>query len=193
MDAAADFVHTASLLIHIKSKMMLPSEPPANLEDAIEDPPSELVERLREHEQFRAAGESLSERQQTEETSWSRASKDNQQSSRDSEREETADRVNLVDVFANVLKRLRTRTALSFEAEAITVARMIEQVRSWPLTDHEPLSLSEILQHSQTNDESVGLFLALLELIRQQVVLVHQPSPTGDVWVKRGPSFIRSA
>ena len=47
VDAAGDFVYTASLLIHIKSRMLLPREPTeaqGSLE--VEDPRRELVERL---------------------------------------------------------------------------------------------------------------------------------------------------
>src|SRR5437870_11025265 len=48
VDVAAEFIYTASLLIHIKSKMLLPRDPdaPAGIE---EDPREELVNRLLEH------------------------------------------------------------------------------------------------------------------------------------------------
>src|SRR5437764_2393200 len=65
VDVAAEFIYTASLLIHIKSKMLLPRDPDAPPEEQ-GDPRDELVQRLREHEKFNAAAQMLLERQQIE-------------------------------------------------------------------------------------------------------------------------------
>ncbi len=54
IDAAADFIYIASLLIHIKSRMLLPRAP-ADSDGEAEDPRRELVERLFEHERFKNA------------------------------------------------------------------------------------------------------------------------------------------
>src|SRR5438034_9363010 len=53
VDVAAEFIYTASLLIHIKSKMLLPRDSAAASE--AEDPRMELVNRLLEHERFKTA------------------------------------------------------------------------------------------------------------------------------------------
>src|SRR6478736_4377714 len=50
VDVAAEFIYMASLLIHIKSKMLLPRDPDAP--EGQEDPRAELVNRLLEHERF---------------------------------------------------------------------------------------------------------------------------------------------
>src|SRR5579872_5952396 len=54
VDVAAEFIYMASLLIHIKSKMLLPRDPDA-APGAGDDPRSELVDRLLEHEKFKSA------------------------------------------------------------------------------------------------------------------------------------------
>ncbi len=71
VDAAGEFVYTASLLIHIKSKMLLPRDPTALAGARIEDPRRELVERLLEHERFKAAAQMLAQKQQVEDATWS--------------------------------------------------------------------------------------------------------------------------
>src|SRR5258707_3700045 len=48
VDVAAEFIYMASLLIHIKSKMLLPRDPDAKSEDQ-DDPREGLVQRLLEH------------------------------------------------------------------------------------------------------------------------------------------------
>src|ERR1700748_561005 len=55
VDSAGEFVYTASLLIHIKSKMLLPRDPMDVFSGTDEDPRRELVERLLEHERFKSA------------------------------------------------------------------------------------------------------------------------------------------
>ena len=52
VNVAADFIYMAAVLIHIKSKMLLPRDPDAPAEEQ-EDPRSELVNRLLEHEKFK--------------------------------------------------------------------------------------------------------------------------------------------
>src|SRR5690349_5684987 len=66
VDVAAEFIYMAALLIHIKSKMLLPRDPdaPAGTE---EDPREELVQRLLEHEKFKNAAQMLFQKQQIEE------------------------------------------------------------------------------------------------------------------------------
>ena len=55
----------AAVLIHIKSKMLLPRDPLAAA-DALEDPRNELVNRLLEHEKFKSAAQMLLQKQQIE-------------------------------------------------------------------------------------------------------------------------------
>src|SRR5437773_567664 len=53
VNIAAEFIYMAAVLIHIKSKMLLPRDPDAPA--AEDDPRSELVNRLFEHEKFKSA------------------------------------------------------------------------------------------------------------------------------------------
>jgi len=72
VDVAAEFIYTASLLIHIKSKMLLPRDPAGPASE--EDPRMELVNRLLEHERFKTAAQMLLQKQQIEENVWSNPS-----------------------------------------------------------------------------------------------------------------------
>src|SRR3954449_6884275 len=58
LDVAADYIYMAALLIHIKSKMLLPHD---ETEGEIEDPRQELVDRLLEYQRFKAVAESFAE------------------------------------------------------------------------------------------------------------------------------------
>src|SRR3989454_5793263 len=65
VNVAADFIYMAAVLIHIKSKMLLPRDPDAPAEEQ-EDPRTELVNRLLEHEKFKSAAQMLLQKQQIE-------------------------------------------------------------------------------------------------------------------------------
>src|SRR5947199_10861264 len=65
VNVAADFIYMAAVLIHIKSKMLLPRDPAASSEEQ-EDPRAELVNRLIEHEKFKSAAQMLMQKQQIE-------------------------------------------------------------------------------------------------------------------------------
>jgi segregation and condensation protein A len=70
VNIAADFIYMAAVLIHIKSKMLLPRDPAVGSEEA-EDPRTELVNRLIEHEKFKSAAQMLMQKQQIEDAVWS--------------------------------------------------------------------------------------------------------------------------
>src|SRR5450755_1922911 len=63
VNVAADFIYMAAVLIHIKSKMLLPRDPML-AEGEQEDPRNELVNRLLEHEKFKSAAQMLLQKQQ---------------------------------------------------------------------------------------------------------------------------------
>src|SRR5881227_1005623 len=65
VNVAADFIYMADVLIHIKSKMLLPRNPAASSEEQ-DDPRAELVNRLIEHEKFKSAAQMLMQKQQIE-------------------------------------------------------------------------------------------------------------------------------
>src|SRR6202165_4861353 len=63
VNVAAEFIYMAAVLIHIKSKMLLPRDPDAS-PNAQDDPRAELVNRLIEHEKFKSAAQMLMQKQQ---------------------------------------------------------------------------------------------------------------------------------
>ena len=60
VDAVGDFLDVASTLVEIKSRMVLPRS--EEIEDPLEDPRRELVERLLEYKRFKDAATILEER-----------------------------------------------------------------------------------------------------------------------------------
>ena len=196
VDAAGEFIYMASLLIHIKSKTLLPRDPSDVLGADSEDPRRELVERLLEHERFKAAAQMLMQKQQIEEATWSNPGMKNfrreTQASGDDvglEQEIAADTVDLVRVFQDILARLRERPILNVDEESVTVAQMIEYVKRRLIMEDKPVSLRRLLHNTHTERALICMFLAMLELVRLQAVLLHQPVLQGDILIKKTEAF----
>jgi segregation and condensation protein A len=189
VDAAGEFIYTASLLIHIKSKMLLPRDPLATAEGDADDPRRELVERLLEHERFKSAAQMLMQKQQVEEATWSNPGMREFREDAAAEPEIAADTVDLVRVFQDILVRLRARPVLNVDEESVTVAQMIDYVKRRLLMEDRPVSLQRMLHNTHTERALICMFLALLELVRLQAVLLHQPQQLGDILVKKSAGF----
>jgi segregation and condensation protein A len=197
VDAAGEFIYMASLLIHIKSKTLLPRDPSDVLGGESEDPRRELVERLLEHERFKAAAQMLMQKQQIEEATWSAPGmknfrRDTQEAGGEElslDREIAADTVDLVRVFQDILGRLRARPVLNVDEESVTVAQMIEYVKRRLLMEDKPVSLRRLLHNTHTERGLICMFLAMLELVRLQAVLLHQPMLLGDILIKKTEAF----
>jgi segregation and condensation protein A len=193
VDAAGEFIYVASLLIHIKSKTLLPRDPLSPEGDS-EDPRRELVERLLEHERFKAAAQMLQQRQMLEEATWTHPGlkaflHDEGIDSAETEREIDADTVDLVRVFQDVLTRLRERPVHTIDEDSVTVAQMIDFVKRRLLMEDRPISLRKMLQNTKSERALICTFLAMLELVRLQAILLRQAELLGDILIKKTDHF----
>jgi segregation and condensation protein A len=189
VDAAGEFIYMASLLIHIKSKTLLPRDPSDVLGGDPEDPRRELVERLLEHERFKSAAQMLMQKQQIEEATWTNPGMREFKEAAGAEREIAADTVDLVRVFQDILSRLRERPILNVDEESVTVAQMIDYVKRRLIMEDKPVSLRRLLHNTHTERALICMFLAMLELVRLQAVLLHQPVEQGDILIKKTDNF----
>jgi segregation and condensation protein A len=189
VDAAADFIYVASLLIHIKSRMLLPRTSAEGAEGEQEDPRRELVERLLEHERFKNAAQMLLQKQQIEAATWTNPAIRQFIHEEGAEQEIAADTVDLVRVFREILDRARQRPVLDVDEEAVTVSQMLDYVRRRLIMEDRPVSLSSLLKNTRSERALICMFLALLELVRLQAVLLRQDNNFSEVYIKKHPSF----
>jgi segregation and condensation protein A len=188
VEVAAEFIYMASVLIHIKSKMLLPRDPDA-LAEAQEDPRNELVQRLLEHEKFKNAAQMLLQKQQIEEAVLSNPALDEFKDAEGTEPELAADVIDLARVFQQILDRAKRRPILEVNQDAVTVGQMIDYVRRRLLLEDRPVRLKQMLQHMHSHNALVCTFLALLELVRLQAILLRQDRVFSDILIKKHAMF----
>ncbi len=187
VNVAAEFIYMASVLIHIKSKMLLPRDPEAPAEQ--EDPRMELVNRLLEHERFKTAAQMLLQKQQIEDAVWSNPALKDFKDAGGPEPELATDVVDLVRTVREVMDRLRTRPIIQVDSEQVTVAHMIEYFRRRLLLEDRPVRLKQLLRAMQSRNALVCAFLALLELVRLQAVQLRQDRIFGEILIKKHTMF----
>ena len=188
VDVAGEFIYTASLLIHIKSKMLLPRAA-SGPEDASEDPRRELVERLLEHERFKNAAQMLQQKQMLEAASWTNPGLREFKEEAESEPEIAADTVDLVRIFREILDRARKRPVISVDDESVTVSQMIQFLGRRLAMEDKPVALRSLLRHTRSEQALIALFLALLELVRMQAILLRQDSAFSEIFIKKHTGF----
>ena len=187
VDVAAEFIYMASLLIHIKSKMLLPRDPAGPAEE--EDPRLELVNRLLEHERFKTAAQKLLQKQQIEEAVWSNPALKEFRDAEGTEPELAADVVDLVKTFQQILERARKRPSFDVDEEAVTIAQMIEFVRRRLALEDRPVRLKQLLRSLRSRSALICAFLAILELVRLQAILARQDNVFGEIVLKKHTNF----
>jgi segregation and condensation protein A len=188
MDVAGEFIYTASLLIHIKSKMLLPRAP-SGPEDAAEDPRRELVERLLEHERFKNAAQMLQQKQMLEAATWTNPGLREFKDDVAAEPEIAADTDDLVRIFRDIIERARSRPTFNVQDDSVTVGQMIQFLGRRLALEDRPISLRKLLSHSKSERALVAMFLALLELVRLQAVLLRQDRAFSEIFIKKHSSF----
>jgi segregation and condensation protein A len=187
VDVAAEFIYTASLLIHIKSKMLLPPDPNASATE--EDPRLELVNRLLEHERFKTAAQMLLQKQQIEDAVWSNPALREFQDAEGTEPEMAADVVDLVKTFQQILERAKSKPMFDVEDDSVTVSQMIDYVRRRLALEDRPIRLKQLLRNMRSRSAMVCAFLAILEMIRLQAVLARQDNVFGEIVLKKHTGF----
>ena len=188
VDGASEFIYMASLLIHIKSKMLLPRDSTVSPEQQV-DPRDELVQRLLEHEKFKSAAQMLLQKQQIEEAVWSNPAIKEFRGTEGTEPDLAADVIDLVKTFQLILDRAKHKPLFQVNEESVTVGQMIDFVRRRLMLEDKPIRLKQMLQQLQTKTALVCAFLALLELVRLQAILLRQDRVFGDILLKKNEKF----
>ncbi len=188
VNVAAEFIYMAAVLIHIKSKMLLPRDPAISSE-AQDDPRAELVHRLIEHEKFKSAAQMLMQKQQIEDAVRSNPAIRDFMEAPETEPEIAADVIDLVKTFQQVLERVRSRPIMQVDDETVTVSQMIDYLRRRLSLEDRPLRLKQILQNVQSRQALVCMFLALLELVRLQAIQLRQDRLFGEILLRKHAGF----
>lgn len=184
LDVASEFLVMAATLIHLKSKMLLP-RPETAAGDPLDeaDPRDALVQRLLEHQKFKAAAELLHDKETLRAAQWGRPdSRIEEIAGEDSEPEVEVDLFSLLSAFKQVLERARERPPVLLPPEQIPIETRIDQLLE-RLSETEACGFEDLFDGHYTRADMIVTFLAMLEMIRLKLIRVFQQGGQGAIRV----------
>ena len=188
LEIAGEFILMAATLIQIKARMLLPRESFDGEE--IEDPRQELVDRLLEYQQYKEVAEAFSRLEQEQRHHFYRRLDDF--ASVDPEiRDLTLRDISLIEVaraFSGALRKDEVQSWHRLDPIEITVEEQMELISS--RLSHTPvISWDDLLAEQSQRIYLVITFLAILDLMKSQRIVVRQGADTGRIWVFRPDHF----
>jgi segregation and condensation protein A len=181
-DAVGDFLVLAATLMEIKSRMLLPKPPPEVEDDDGLDPRADLVRQLLAYKAFRDAAGDLGRRADEHASRHPRPGVDLPEDTGhvDIEDVQIWDLLGAFNKLLAAVGRQRTQHEVIYDDTPVTLhaADILDR-----LEREGPAMLFERIFEGRSRGEMVGLFLALLELIRQDRVRVEQRGQFGPIHV----------
>jgi segregation and condensation protein A len=194
INVAGDFLVMAATLMEIKSAMLLPRQPVSSDGEAsaaaeLADPRYELVQKLLEYKRFKDAAASLERQQHQHENRFARyPAKPQGQSDEpppvDLEEVQIWD---LLDAFNRLMKEVGGRKKfheVTYDDTPIDLHAADIEDR---LAREGRLTLRALILGRKSRSEMIGVFLALLELIREKKILVHQEGVLDEMEIIPAP------
>ena len=182
-EIVSEFLVLAATLMEIKSRTLLPRPPEEEIDDEIGDPRLELVRQLLEYKKFKDAARSL------EEAAAERALRHERRptlskSNADETAIENLDIWDLFEAFNRLLTQIgKTGGVHQVGVDDTPIALHAEDILDSIQRAGGSQAFEEIFT-GRTRAEMIGLFLALLELIRQRRIRAIQDRPFGPILIR---------
>lgn len=178
LEKSADFIDIASILIEIKAKSLLPKK--EDDEIVVDDSERLLLQRLQEYKLFKEASEQLKIIEDVNKfyKNPDESAGDYRVILKDMNME------NLISAFTKLMQKTTQESALlmpkTIEKERWTVEEKIFELET-VFINKKRVKFEELAEKDYSKLEVITLFIALLELLKRQVVKVVQTEQFGEI------------
>lgn len=178
-ELAAEYLVMAAMLAEIKSRMLLPK--PESEDGEEEDPRAELVRRLQEYERFKSAALDIDEMpREFRDYVVTSAYVDNKQSYIAPPEVDMRD---IIMAFKDVLARADLKVSHEIERETLSVRDKMTSLLD-VLKQKKFFTFESLFTQSEGKQGVVVTFLAVLELLKAQVLDIVQNETYGQIYIK---------
>ncbi len=196
INVAGDFLVMAATLMEIKSAMLLPKAPAASADGTtsaaqeLADPRMELVQQLLEYKRLKDSASLLELRKASQEARYPRQPA-RPQGQGDEPPPVDLDEVQIWDLLAAFEKLMREVGGRKPNYHEVTYDDTPIDLHAADIEDRLSregrLTLGQLIAHRKSRSEMIGVFLAILELIREKKILVEQNQTLGEMQIAAAP------
>jgi segregation and condensation protein A len=187
LDISGDFLLMASTLMHIKSRLLIPSEQGDEEDEDIEDPRMEIVKPLAEYLRLKNAAAKLSQLTLLERDTFIRDPKDDGEGvDKTLKPLRSVGLFELIDAFQRILKDVSKEHLIDITKEAISIKQRIPELMEL-LKGRKSITFQELFVGQHTKKMLIVTFLAILEMIKLRLIRVMQHADSGilRIYVRR--------
>lgn len=185
LDLVGDFVVMASTLAEIKSRLVLPRpEEEQEVVTPLADPRTDLVRQLLEYKKFKDAAKMLEEHASQWQEHYPRLADERPIVTNDPAQDHIKE-VELWDLVSALSRIIRQNvntnpSTIVYDDTPISVyvQRIYHRVQQ-----QERVLFSDLFEGTNLRSKIVGIFLAILELLRHYKLRAEQPTPFGEIFV----------
>jgi segregation and condensation protein A len=192
VNAAGDFLEMASTLVEIKSRLVLPRSGEEE-EQAIDDPRHELVQRLLEYKKFKDAASILEERSREWQERFPRLANDlpTRQRNLADEPIHELELWDLVSAFGRVIRDNQAAAASNIVYDETPIHVYMSRIHEQLLAS-DRVAFGDLFQPGMHKSTLIGMFLAVLELVRHHGARAEQTELHGEIWILPGEQIAAS-
>ena len=180
VNSVGDFLEMASTLIEIKSRMVLPRG--GEVQEEIDDPRQELVRRLLEYKRYKDAASMLEERNRQWQNRFPRLSDDLPPRHADPADQpiQEVELWDLVSAFGRILRETDATRPSSIVYDETPIQVYMQRIYT-RLREAGELKFTSLFEADMHKSALIGIFLAILELVRHHKVRVRQEQLFGEI------------
>lgn len=182
LELAGEYLLMAATLAEIKSRLLLPKR--ETEEDEELDPRAELIRRLKEYEQIKQASEALDNAPRLQ-RDFHLANADTSDNVAPIKHLPQVQLQELVMAFYEAMKRASAFDHHQIAKEVLSTRERMTMVLQ-RLSSDSFLSLDKLLDPSEGKAGVVVTFIAILELVKESLIVFEQGEPFGNLHVKLG-------
>jgi len=189
VDDVGEFVEMASKLLEIKSQMVLPRG--GEEVEELDDPRDELVARLLEYKKYKDAASMLDEQSRDWQQRYARLASDlpPRQVNLETQPIQEVELWDLVSALGRIMRDNRATRPSNIVYDDTPIHVYMERIHGRLLGERR-VALSEMFEPGMHKSAMIGVFLAILELVRHHCVRTEQNDMHGEIVVMPGDNFL---
>tara|TARA_X000000368_G_C23012512_1_gene704174 strand:+ start:108 stop:824 length:717 start_codon:yes stop_codon:yes gene_type:complete len=182
IEVGAEFIYMASLLMKIKSKMLLPID---DSDEEIIDPRHDLVLQLIEYKKFKNISNHLSKVHDKYNKTYRTKVMEEYSDSIIANNEILIGEFNLYDIIKNysyLIENLPDSKKYQIEHENFSISEQIKVIQN-KFRNKDKITFSSIIKQANSKAYLVSTFIAILEMIKSNEIVIKQKNSFSEIYI----------